>query len=147
MTIINILAIIFYDSSPLHAPAFLLLKIHYRAFHHRSPRTRRKRRKPFPLMRLLHNLRTPRGWGCTLASLHHSFAASALQPAHDFAQLQSLHPPTAKSLYTLPMGVPSPSLAPFLADSHTYPCHTAPHPIKMELHKLFGHGRRSEHNS
>ena len=147
MIIINILAIIFYDSSPLHAPALLLFTIQSSPLKHLAPRTRRKRRKPFPLMRLLHNLRTPRGRGCTLTSLHHSFAASALQLAHDFAQLQSFHPPTAKSLYTLPLGVPAPSLAPFLADSHTYPCHTAPHPIKMELHKLFGHGRRSEHNS
>ncbi len=55
-------ATMLYDPAPPHAPALLLLSIHHPPLHYPSPRTRRKRRKPFPLMRLLHNSRTPRGW-------------------------------------------------------------------------------------
>jgi hypothetical protein len=63
LTVIEIHATMLYDSAPLHAPAFPLLTIQSPPQKHLSPDTRRKRRKPFPLTRLLHNLRTPRGRG------------------------------------------------------------------------------------
>jgi hypothetical protein len=63
LTVIQFRATIVYDSAPLHALAFLLFTMQSLPLKHLSPRTRRKSRKPFPLMRLLHNSRTPRGWG------------------------------------------------------------------------------------
>jgi hypothetical protein len=66
LTVIQFRATILYDSAPLHAPAFLLFTMQSPPLKHLSPRTRRKRRKPFPLRRLLHNSRTPRGWGATV---------------------------------------------------------------------------------
>jgi hypothetical protein len=63
LTVIQFHATILYDSAPLHAPAFPLLTFQSPPLKDLSPRTRRKRRKPFPLTRLLHNLRTPRGRG------------------------------------------------------------------------------------
>ena len=63
LTVITILATILYDSPPFHSPAFLPFTTQSPPLNHLSPRTRRKSRKPFPLRRLLHNSRTPRGWG------------------------------------------------------------------------------------
>jgi hypothetical protein len=63
LTVINISATIPCDSPPPHILSFLLLTTHQPSLHYPSPRIRRKRRKPFSLMRLLHNPRIPRGGG------------------------------------------------------------------------------------
>jgi hypothetical protein len=63
LTVIIILATIPCDPLPPHIPVFLLLTIHYPPPRCLSPRTRKKRRKPFPFMQLLHNSRIPRGRG------------------------------------------------------------------------------------
>src|SRR5271165_966352 len=62
-TVIHISATIPCDSPRPHILAFLLFTVHYSPLRCLSPRTRRKCRKPFPFMRLLHNSRIPRGRG------------------------------------------------------------------------------------
>jgi hypothetical protein len=116
-TVITIPGTIPYDPALFHAPAFLQLTIHYPPLDCLSPRTRRKRRKPFPLMRLLYNFPHP-GVGGLPPSSGNSVHGARPGPRHSAFRLGSLG---------------GRGLSPDIRPSQTDPLPSSPHPEPRPL--------------
>jgi hypothetical protein len=111
-------------------------------------RTRRNARNPNPIMRLLHNLRTPPGWGSLLAS-HHSPVLSEVERALVYASSSPMatipfriiffvhpHPLTPIESYSCKkQGGGGPFQSPPLL-SPTTPADAQRHPQPLSVHGL-----------